>query len=1130
MNPNPKNRVLPSFRALALGLLWGASAGASAFSIPNTPLFLASDVQPNIFFALDDSGSMDWEILKSNGARTAFPATPDDGNLDFSANTITEDREACAGYNVMAYNPAKTYTPWIGVDSASVAYANQPITAARVDPLTAASGTTKLTDVGGGRSAMYGTFVDANGDGVFQSAECPVGSGSSTYNLRTYGDARTVLISTLTAAQKTNYANWYTFYRKREFVLKRAVSELITNSTSRIGIATLHNNNAVGTAVADMTVPANKTLLLSRLFKINSLNATPLRTLLNRVGHYFDQAGANSLHSALGFATASPILSAANGGECQQNFTVLFSDGFWNDAFAGFGNKDSDGAESYDGGPHADANSNTLADVAMDYYERDLSTTLANEVPTILNVDENATQHMVTYTVSFGLQGTLDAAPTNHLAATAPPPWPTPVADQLTTADDMLHASFNARGAHIAGQNPQQVIDGLNAAFNDIGTRTGSASAIAATSQSIQEDTLVFQGRFDTDKWNGELKAIEFNVGGVFGQTLWEASEHIPVENSRTIFTYKPSAGDDGIEFEWRNLSAAQQTSIGNINILDYVRGDRTLEVAQGGAFRDRISLLGDIIFSSPTAVTNSRASIPYQFLPGAEGDSFFAYVDIKEDRVPTVYVGANDGMLHAFRISDGVEQFAYVPQAVFSNLDDLASLSYTHTFYVDGTLSTGDAYIGGDWRTMLVGALGRGGKALFALDITTPDSFDEGDVKWEFTHAELGYMLGSAEITRMNNGEWVAIVGNGVNSTSHKAQLLIINLSDGTLMKMINTNVGSADSQNGLSTPLLIDIDQNLTTDFIYAGDVQGNLWKFDVSGNTSGSWVVDLGGSPLYTAKNPAGNAQAITTKPNLAVRANNDFVILFGTGRYFATGDDLVTLPAPVETVYGILDADVPVATVGARAAADGNAATIQTSTILQAQELLQEVTADFGANTETVRTVTARVVNYATQHGWYLDLLSPADGAEGERVIADYAVRELDDGTQLLLFNTFTPATGCENSGGKSFLMAIDALNGGAAPSPVLDYNYDGVFDAEDLVGGHVGAGIEIGLTVAPTTIISSDDGGINYFVSSALNGDGPGGDDDDDECEEGDDECRGGNSPAGKGNRLFQGRQSWRQLQ
>ena len=1086
-------------RAFALGALLGHAMAVSAeLSIPDTPIFLANDVPANIFFALDDSGSMDWEITLSNGALNVHPWNPNSGNLDMSPNDWVEDLETCSGYNVLAYDPDVTYDPWFGEDEDGVAFGNQSITAARWNPYDPDNGTVNLFNVDGtARPAVYGIWVDGSGgnpaDGVYQFGECPPSppnNGSYNWRYTQYvNDPRWVFVDTLSAAEQTNYANWYSYYRKREYVLKRAISELITNSNQRMGLATLHNNNSVGTAVAEMTNASAKEDLLDELFRINSVGGTPLRRLLRNVGRYFDQTDAgNYLHGDLGFSDDSPILSEAEGGECQQNFTVLFSDGFWNGWSPGVGNEDDDGPGPWDGGPHADSFSDTLADVAMLYYEKDLST-LANNVPVMTNIDENDAQHMVTYTVSFGLDGQLTASPPNHDPATPPPPWPQPTANALTTTDDMRHAAFNSRGLYLAGQDPQSLIQTLNDALNDIGDRTGSASAVAATSQSIQTGTLIFQGFFDTDNWDGELFAYEFLEGGVIGSTAWAASSNIPAENARNIFTWIGDGTTDGAAFEWANLTAAQQTDVGSFDILEYIRGVRSGEVSNGGSFRNRDSLLGDIIHSTPVAVTKQQTTPPYQLLPGAEGSSFNAYLATKQSRVDMVYVGANDGMMHGFRTDSGAEALAFVPQGVFGKLADLTNTSYDHEFYVDGALQAGDAYVSSSWKAVLVGALGRGGQSIFALDVSDPTAFSATDVMWEYTHSELGNVLGKAQIVRLNNGSWAAVVGNGYNSASERAQLFVIDLASGNLIKKFDTGVGNVSNPNGLATPLVVDVNADFTYDYVYAGDLHGKLWKFDLTDADPNNWGIAFSGAPLYSARSPTGAAQPITAKPAIVVHPDGGYILLFGTGRFFVAGDDIVGSPAPVDTFYGIRDNGLAVASVGTRSLPGGGT---QPDTVLQPQAIIEEDVDDFDGTDQFTRTLSQNLVDYSTQKGWYLDFVSPVNGAQGERIIADPVITITEDNSPLVIFNTYAPLGGCESAGGFSSLMAFDPVNGGRTNFAVFDLNGDNAFSANDAQsdgsGGYTHDNGWIGEpTVAPVTLISSQDGTINHAVNAGLDG-------------------------------------------
>ncbi len=1110
-------------RVLICGVLISVWSGVgAAVTIPDRPLFLGNDVQPNIFLALDDSGSMADEVALSDAARALPGALTSHwyfqyDRLDdaFAPSSAAEDRSHCVGYNVLAYNPNVTYTPWVGTDTNGNPWANQSITAAQKNPAVPANGSKNLLNIGG-KAAGYGTWVDGYGanpaDGVYQAGECPVSGAvdGTTYANRTY-DARWVYVNTLSAAQQRNYANWYAYYRRIGYVVKRAVGEIINISDARMGLATL-NNSVSGIPVADLQVAANKQALLNRLRDMKYGGDTPLRSMLARVGQYFDKTdGSDSLHAGLGFSDPSPILSATDGGECGQNFALLFSDGYWNGTYAGVGNTDIGGPGPWDGGPHADAYDDTLADIAMHYYERDLAPGLANNLAVIPGIDDNTTQHLVTYTVAFGVNGTLTASPANHADTTPAPPWPQPLSGQTTTVDDMRHAAFNARGGFFSAKDPQSLINGLTNAFAKISDRTGSASAASASGQTIKTGSLLFVPEFDTQNWHGDVAAYELLDDGVIGTERWRAANKIPAETAREIFTWSNSAG---AIFEWGNLTAAQQTAIGSQQVLDYIRGDRSQERVNGGNFRDRTSLLGDIIHSSPVAVTKLQSSTFYSVLPGTEGSSFLSFLAAKQSRPDMVYVGANDGLLHALQASDGVEAFAYAPSSLFAGLAAYAKPDYGHKYYVDGLLTVADAYLSGAWKSVLLGTLGRGSKGLFALDVTSPGSFDAGDVMWEFTHAELGNVLGEPQIVRTNSGHWVAIVGNGYNSSSDRAGLIIVDLATGTLLAHIETSAGSAANSNGLATPLLVDSDQDFSVDYAYGGDLHGNLWKFDLSAPDPANWGVALSGTPLYAARDPNNNPQPITSKPSIAVHPDGGYVLLFGTGRYFASGDDLRSTPEQVHTFYGIRDQGAVVNSVGTRVLPSAGA---QPSGTLQPQLIEAEVTQQFDGVDKTARVLSDNAVDYTSQHGWYIDLVSPVAGAEGERVVSKAQVRLSHDNTPLVIFNTFVPAGGCDEMGGYSFTMAFHAISGGQTLFHVFDLNNDGNFDASDGASSsnvnEIVSGFRTEVSLGPVTLVDNEDGSKNFVGSVNLDG--------------------GGGKPANptgvQGPPIDIGRQSWRQL-
>jgi len=296
--------------------------------------------------------------------------------------------------------------------------------------------------------------------------------------------------------------------------------------------------------------------------------------------------------------------------------------------------------------------------------------------------------------------------------------------------------------------------------------------------------------------------------------------------------------------------------------------------------------------------------------------------------------------------------------------------------------------------------------------------------------------VLGQPTIARMNDGSWVALVGNGYNGASDTAALFIINLADGTLLAKIDTTVGSALSPNGLSAPVPVDIDGDKITDSIYAGDLQGNLWKFDVSATNSGGWKVAYkAGSPpqpapLFTALDAGGTAQAITVRPAVGLHPKGGIMVYFGTGKFFEVGDNIVPVSPPVNSFYGIRDEGVKVAGRG----------------VLQPQTIDGEFyDVSFGSNVFDVRVVSDNSIDYQTQKGWYLDLVSPVNGAEGERVVVDPLLRN-----GRMIFSTLIPALDVCGFGGSGWLMEVDAVNGARFAFSVFDLDGDGLFDAGDYV--------------------------------------------------------------------------------
>ena len=620
----------------------------------------------------------------------------------------------------------------------------------------------------------------------------------------------------------------------------------------------------------------------------------------------------------------------------------------------------------------------------------------------------------------------------------------------------------------------------LEKAFAEIQARTSTAAAVATNSTRLDANTKIYQARFNTANWDGELLAYAIEASGAVASTYaWKASEHIPSASTRKVYSYNP-VSDDGIAFLNANLSTTQLAELNKdgsgtadslaADRINYLRGDQSKEVKNSGGFRNRTSLLGDVINSDPWFVS-STGNFGYSQLSGSEGSTYLNFRINKSVRKPALYFGANDGMLHAVNANDGNEFFTYVPDAVISYLNKLTSQNYgcsdngciPHQYFVDGSPKAADAYIdvgnGNEWRTILVGTLGAGGKGLFALDVTNPDkdattvvsglansslsAFSESNVLWEISttqpaqsppvstppiqptaaqskhdtdltqvQAYLGYTLGQASIVRMNNGKWAAIVANGYESNAQTAALFIIDLATGETMKMIDTGVGSSGSPNGLSEPIAIDNNGDMIVDSIYAGDLQGNLWKFDVTGAV-GSWkVADVitGGNandPLYVAKDVNGLRQPITAKPQVGFHPDGGQMVYFGTGKYYAVNDQIIASTPKVHTFYGIRDLGVQ---VGSRSS-------------LQQQSIIYEAPKGTGIN---IRVVSDTQVDYTSKKGWYMDLVtpgSPDDIAKGERVVNAPLLR---DGR--IIFTTLIPTEDPCGWGGDSWLMELNAVNG------------------------------------------------------------------------------------------------------
>lgn len=1014
---NRAQPVMAAFLVTAIAL--PASAG---ITLPTDPLQSSGRVAPNILFILDDSGSMGWDYMPDSVPRT----NPDRiESLTYARNSIY-------------YNPAITYKPWVdstgvlmsgGTDYAAVYTNNNGLTG--VSNLSSSVRTyyvpRDLSDVSevylSNSNNYYRYQIRTNGDIIRSQRErdlsnnqglAGVGCSNSNngwqwkYCTETTGTGRTA------AEERQNFATWYSYHRTRMKVAKAGAGNAFADlgKDVRVGFRTIWGRTLSGNAITenkpilvdrndglfdDPNGPSgannNRSAWYDRLYGSVANDGTPLHAALRKAGEYYSNDTATGPYG--------PQSGSAQFA-CRQNFTILTTDGYWNsrnnadlpgeqDNVAGsLITNPAGGSYQYQpAAPYSSADSNTLADMAMKYWKTDLRPSMDNIVPTSSG-NPAFWQHMVTFGISIGEQGTLNPEADLPRLAAGEIQWPTPGNDKIENIDDLWHASVNGRGKFLVAKKPDEFASGLKASLAAIVERTGSFSNVAASSTRLDTGTQLFQASFVSGVWTGELKSYAVSDAGIATDATWSASAGIPA-SGRKLFTYSGTAASTF-------PTATQESALGP-DIAAYVAGDRSGELNNGGQFRNRNHLLGDIVSSSP------------------------AY-DAQTD---TIFVGANDGMLHAFSGSQGLEQFAYVPGGIdLQALKTLSDTDYAHRYFVDGplVLSRREQTPG---KTILVGSLGQGGKGIFSLDVSNPGSFGTSDVKWESTETSgnnMGLVLGKPIIAKLNNGVMGVIVPNGINSSGDRAALLVYRLSDGHLLAEINTGEGSAADPNGLSAPTTRDLDGNGTVDLVLAGDLHGNLWKFDLSSASPTAWSTPTSRSVLFKAESATGGRQPITSAPAVARDPKTyELWVFFGTGRFLTEAD---VANKGVQSLYGLKI---------------GDSAITSRSTQLQKREI---VVAGYRDGVP-VRGFEASS-DLTGARGWYIDLVTPpAPGAaEGERIVSDAQVV-----ANVLITSSILSSDDPCLPGGKGYLNALDAFTGSSLGSSFFDVDGDGDFSDEVL---------------------------------------------------------------------------------
>lgn len=650
---------------------------------------------------------------------------------------------------------------------------------------------------------------------------------------------------------------------------------------------------------------------------------------------------------------------------------------------------------------------------------------------------------------------------------------------------------------------PDTMVDGLRRAFASI-SRNLSAFTTAlslSTPQVASEGSASFSSQYNANGWTSTLSATRVTIDGQGVPTstaVWNSGGAFETQmagngwdTGRRVVTWNGTARA-GIAFRSTALSTAQLANLdtpwatGNDvgNFVNYLRGDRTNErISDADAskpYRHRNVLLGDIVNSKLTAVGAPNFAFSDSVNPG--------YAKFKSDysnRQPMVYMGANDGMMHAFNGSldgadAGKEQFAYVPSAVFAgpsgtpSADGLAQLgnpNYQHRYYVDATpvsfdidfnnaggTFTSTSAATSDWRSVLIGGLGKGGKSFYAIDITNPGATtDENIVKtkvlWEFTDATMGFSFGAPLVLKTARYGWVVVLTSGYNNSDGYGYIYIVNPRDGTLLQKIRTGTTS----NGLTqaTAFVKDFTDGVA-DAVYAGDLDGQMWRFDLTAakGTTTAYPAPL---RLATATSAAGVAQPITTQPLVEISpGNRKRYVTFGTGQLLDTVD---VNSSSEQTFYAIVDGTANVF---------GTTADLPTGITypINRNELTEVTNATLVSNT---------AIDFSGKAGWRLDLGTSTNGSTttGWRVV----INPTAFNGVVAFSSLLTSGDACSPTGqsrvyavdfgqGKSLLIGAPA-GYNAYDNAINDLKFVGVGKTARLIAGDVEGAIKR-VAISPTT--------------------------------------------------------------
>lgn len=502
--------------------------------------------------------------------------------------------------------------------------------------------------------------------------------------------------------------------------------------------------------------------------------------------------------------------------------------------------------------------------------------------------------------------------------------------------------------------------DALMSSFNTIAARIASGTAVSVVASEDRTNNRLFRARYESQTWKGFVEAFNLPYHGG-DHPLWEAGSLLAAQNPSTRVILTSTTGTNTLPFTTAN-AATLQSLLGAANvaaatrIIQYTRGVADTTARDRGGWK-----LGDVVDAAPVAV--GRPNAFNDFL------NYWVFRAAKAGRQEVVYAAANDGMLHCLDAATGAEKWAYVPKDQLSRLSLLMDPYYCHQYFLNMTPVVYDIYLGGAWKTVLIGGEAQGGNGLFALDVTSPAP-DTVRVLWDVSNAAIkGSWNGPALVRDKTLGSYLLCAGTGYTAAVSQTNLIVLNPADGSVNRTLA--LGSPVGANKATKATPIDTDFDGYDDLLYLGDLAGNIWRVNMTAST---WTV----SKLFSCGKPI-QAAPVVTMDNMGRP-----MVFFGTGQYITGSDPSTT---SLQSIYGVID--------------DGSGATVALS--------------------NCVNQTTAFTALTSTQRGWYVNLVEYS----GERATHSAV---LIAGT--LYVTSFQPNTSACTGGGQSWLYSIDYKDGSA----------------------------------------------------------------------------------------------------